>query len=212
MFEFKNKLSQNQKTRIQQCLGIKGECLDMFYLNIEHQLNVFGKIPTNEKGDIDFYQYDQCIPKECVESLKEINKKLGQLRIQIERYNSKAYTPLSVNLHDLSLSQTREVEMYGYINSIDLIDSIISSVNSDSSYYQPMTRGKSSNMVGLIFHAWWFSLGSYNQWDIKLSDSNPFINVVSIVTSWDIDTAKKNVKNSTIYKIQFSKQNKGNNL
>jgi hypothetical protein len=211
-----NKLSEYQLCQIREVTGLSGEQLNIFKENIEFQLEQEGKIPTNEHGDIDYQNLDGNIFKECRDLLNQIRSQSEKLATKIAMYNQKATVNLDVDSSNLGFKECNDFEKdgyweYKYIDSVSFLEKLALVIDERQNYYQPRVKGSSSRLTESLYRAWCFGLPhklpNGKTTEIKISDSNAFINITSIVTSWSIDTTKQNVKNAQWFKsIQSNKK------
>ena len=208
MREFRNKLSCYQTEQISKATGLVDDELKLFIDNIEFQLNSEGYIPSNSNGDLDFNNSKSKVYPECRDHLVIVEKLVLQLRKEVEHFDTKSYRKLMVSSYDLGLEPTSESDgdykVYEDITVANYLTQLTSEVENVKGVYQPKVKARSARITESIYKAWCFSifgeLPNGKTRKVKVSDSNPFIEIVSIVTSWSIDTAKKNVSNASWYK------------
>ncbi|MFV8451147.1 hypothetical protein ACNO65_13920 [Vibrio campbellii] len=209
MKQFRNQLSCYQKAQISKTTGLVDDELKLLIDNIEFQLNSEGYIPTNSDGDLDFSNSKSNVYAECRDHLGSIEKLVSQLRKEVEHFDAKSYRQLMVSSRALGLEPTSESDgdykVYEDITVTNYLNELFAEVENVKRFYQPKVKAKSARITEGIYTAWCFSifgeLPNGKTLSVKVSDSNPFIEVVSIVTSWSIDTTKKNVSNANWYKL-----------
>ncbi|EHK0751959.1 hypothetical protein [Vibrio parahaemolyticus] len=194
-----NKLSQYQLDSLNSLLQVPEKEFTHLIKNMEYQLNGLGQLPIDESGSIQLTQSLANYPKEMRELFDDIAKSTQKLRDLVARHDAKTDRALQIGTNDLGLKpckvDSQGFEHYDCISVVDFLDLLTDKAELKSGYHAHFIKAKSQNVVEKIFNAWTFvSLDKCSD-DIKLSNSDVFVNVVAIVTSWDIELSRKNVGN-----------------
>ncbi|NUW68629.1 hypothetical protein [Vibrio coralliilyticus] len=207
MKKFKNQLSETQVCSISDETGLKDSRLEYFITNIEYQLDAEGVVPRNSFGDIDLNIRRENSYTKSRNQLEKVEKKLYSLLAEIRKYNLVGYTELKIHTSDLGLrhvvnEKSGAIE-YEELNAEKYLHALSEEVESLKEYYHD-NRNRSGRITECLYKAWCFSiigdLPNNKSTSVELSDSNAFINVVSIVTSWSIENTKKNISNASWFK------------
>ncbi|GAB6260350.1 hypothetical protein [Photobacterium sp. R1] len=218
--KFKNRLSEYQIAEISRVTGLVGSNLEHFVTNIEYQLDDEGVLPTDDYGQIDFKLKDKSSNnyRECRDKIKDIRKDIEKLKTKIQRLNSISYRHLNVSSHKLGFKESNEPAHDGYfvyddINAVDYLSELDADLEGMLEHYEPSVSATSGRVTESLHKSWCFGVigGLPNKKDmaVKLSEGNAFLEVVAVVTSWNFETAKKNVSNATWYKNRKAAFEKG---
>lgn len=194
-----NKLSQYQLDSLNSLLQVREKEFNHLIKNLEYHLNGLGQLPIDESGSIQLTQNPANYPKEMRELFDDIAKSTQKLRDLVARHDAKSDRALQIGTNDLGLEPCK-VDSQGFkhfdcISVVDFLDLLTDKAELESGYHAPFIKAKSQNVVEKIFNAWAFAFLDKCSDDIKLSNSDVFVNVVAIVTSWDVELARKNVAN-----------------
>ncbi|MGY5451454.1 hypothetical protein ACVFI8_10990 [Agarivorans sp. MS3-6] len=194
-----NKLSQYQVDSLNSLLQMSKKEFTHLIKNMEYQLNGLGQLPIDESGSIQLTQNPANYPLEMRELFDDIVKSTQRLRDLVARHDAKSDRALQIGANDLGLKPCK-IDSQGFkhfdcISAVDFLDALNDKTELESEYHARFVKAKSQNIVEKIFNAWTFACLEKSSDDIKLSNSDVFINVVAIVTSWDVELSRKNVGN-----------------
>lgn len=194
-----NKLSQYQIDSLNSLLQMSKKEFTHLIKNMEYQLNGLGQLPIDESGSIQLTQNPANYPLEMRELFDDIVKSTQRLRDLVTRHDAKSDRALQIGANDLGLKPCK-IDSQGFkhfdcIPAVDFLDVLNDKTELESEYHAHFVKAKSQNIVEKIFNAWTFACLEKSSDDIKLSNSDVFINVVAIVTSWDVELSRKNVGN-----------------
>lgn len=194
-----NKLSEYQIQSLKDLMQLNESDFSILVKNIEYQLNGLGQLPIDESGSIDISRQQSNYPKEMRELFDEITKSTSKLRSLIARHDVKTDRNLQIGSNCFGLPPNKidssGIQHFECIGVLHFLDKLASKTESESQYHATAIRAKSQNVVSKIFHAWTFVCMDKSRDDIKHSNNNLFIKMVSIVAGWDVELARKHVGN-----------------
>ncbi|EDM68303.1 hypothetical protein PE36_15939 [Moritella sp. PE36] len=195
-----NRLSKNQIIEIQGILDLAKDDLDFLIKNIEYQLNEFGVLPIDEDSSINLNLDFSTNSKELRDLLKEISEISNKLTKLIKRHDSKVDINIELGTDNFDLEpikvESNGIKYYQSISVSEFLAELDLKAISKSEYHSTFVKAKSQSIVKKIHHAWSFSCPERAKQPIKKSTNDDFINLVSVVTGWDIELARKNVSNA----------------
>ncbi|NQY07441.1 MAG: hypothetical protein HRT68_14905 [Flavobacteriaceae bacterium] len=195
-----NRLSKNQIIEIHNIFHLVKEDLDFLIKNIEYQLNEFGVLPVDEDRSINLNLDFSNNSKELRDLLNEISNASNKLAKLIKRHDSKVDKNMELGTDKFYLEpvkvENNDIKRYQSIDVSEFLAELEFEAASKSEYHSLFVKAKSQSIVKKIYHAWSWSCPENAKQPIKNSTNDNFINLVSVVTGWDIELARKNVSNA----------------